>query len=457
MAGSALAFTTRTGTRRGAKTRQGVGWFAIRTGRRGGAGRGGPGRVSRAGARARDGTAGVAGGVAGTGRGRGRGFTAMVGVPAILIFAAIYALWPRATIVVSPVVTEMRHRVVVQATTAADAVDVEGGKMPARAVGDSFTVSVTVPVSGSVRSGAARARGTVVFINEGSKPVTVREGTVVATTAGVEFRTLSAVVVPASTVKSFAGMAVDADPGTASVEVEADEPGTQGNVAAGRIAVVRGRSSSASLKVTNPEPTSGGEDKITPAVSPVDLRTARKRLAAEASEVAAQRLAEDLPRNHRLLAETIAVQQQEPVFDHVPHSPSAELRASCRASARALAVKEADLLKVVRGRFLLRLAEDAMLVTSTEADVKISKVKRIDAESATIEAVASAGVVAPLDADRLARELAGKTVEEAKSLLGAGRGVSAFSIYPAGDDTRRLPRFARWIRVVVGRPEGNQK
>lgn len=381
----------------------------------------------------------------------------MVGVPALLIFATLYALWPRATVVVSPVVTEVRHRVVVQATTAADAVDVEGGKVPARAVVDSFTVSVTVPVSGSVRSGAARARGTVVFINEGSKPVTVREGTVVATAAGGEFRTLSAVVVPASTVKSFVGMAVDADPGTANVEVEADEPGTHGNVAAGRITVVMGGSSSASLKVTNPEPTSGGEDKITPAVSPVDLRTARKRLAAEASEVAARRLAEDLPRNHRLLAETIAIQQEEPVFDHGPHSPSAELRASCRASARALAVKEADVLKAARGRFLLGLAEDATLVTSTEADVKISKVERIDAESATIEAVASAGVAAPLDADMLARELAGKTVEEAKSLLGAARGVSAFSIYPDGDDARRLPRFARWIRVVVGRPEGNQR
>ena len=385
----------------------------------------------------------------------GRGLAAMMGPPALLIFATLYALWPRATVVVSPAVSGARHKVVIEASTAAAGVDVEGGLVPARAMEDAFTVSVTVPVSGSVRSGATRARGAVVFINEGSEPVSVPKGTVVATAGGVRFRTLTGVVVPASTVKHFTNVAVDADPGTAKVDVEAEEPGTNGNVAAGRITVVVG-AARGGLKAVNPEPLTGGEDKITPAVSPVDLVTARQRLAAEAARVAARRLAEKSPANLRVLGETIAVQQEEPVFSQAPLTPSAELRASCQASASVLAVKEADLLKAARGRFLLELGADAARVVSPEVEVEIWRARRMDAETAAVEMVASARVAACVEPDELARELAGKSVQEAKALLAARPGVSGFSIYPDEGDERRLPRFPRWIRVVVGRPEGNR-
>ncbi|MBC7084412.1 MAG: baseplate J/gp47 family protein [Firmicutes bacterium] len=385
----------------------------------------------------------------------GRGLAAMMSLPALLIFATLYALWPRATVVVSPAVSEARHKVVIQASTAAAGVDVEGGRVPARAVEDAFTVSVTVPVSGSVRSGATRARGSVVFINEGSEPVSVPEGTAVATPGGARFRALTGVVVPASTVKHFMSIAVDAVPGTAKVDVEAEEPGTHGNVAAGRITVIVG-GARGGLKVMNPEPTSGGEDKITPAVSPVDLATARKRIAAEAARVAARRLTEKVSANLRVLGETIVVEQEEPVFSQAPLTPSAELRATCRASARALAVKEADVLKAARGRFLLDLGADGARVVSPEVEVKISRVNRMDAETAAVETVASAQVAAGVEPDDLARELAGRSVQEAKSLLAARPGVSGFSIHPDGGDERRLPRFPWWIRVVVGRPEAKR-
>lgn len=376
----------------------------------------------------------------------------VVGLAALSVLATLYLLWPRATVVVSAPVSEVRREVAIRASTAIARIDVEGARVPARAVEDSFTVSVTVPVSGLVRSGTAKARGAVVFINEAPRPVRVPKGTVVATAGGVRFRTLADVVVPASTIRHYMKVAVDADPGTAKANVEAEEPGTHGNVAAGRITVVVDRAFPG-LKVMNPEPTSGGEDAVTPAVSALDLVTARKRLAAEAARTAAARLAEGAPAGLRVLGETIMMEEEEPVFSQAPLAPSTELRASCRARARALAVREADVWKVARGLFSLGLDGDKARVVSPEVEVKIARVKRTDAETAVIEAVASALVAAGVDPDRLAMELAGKSVQEAKSLLAARHGESRFSIRPDGDGAGRLPRFPWWIRVVVRRPE----
>jgi len=95
-------------------------------------------------------------------------------------------------------------------------------------------------------------------------------------------------------------------------------------------------------------------------------------------------------------------------------------------------------------------------VTSPEVKVEMSKVKMVSAESATIEAVAGARVAASIEPERPARDLAGRTVREAKSVPARAHGISRFSIHPDGGDAHRLPRFARWIRVVVGRPEGGR-
>ena len=117
----------------------------------------------------------------------GRGPAVTTGLAALLIFCVLYAFWPRATVVVSPEVSEVCRKVTVEASTAVTVVDVDGGRVPARAVKDSFTVSVKVPVSGSVRSGATKASGRVAFVNETERAVSVPKGTMVATAGGCGF------------------------------------------------------------------------------------------------------------------------------------------------------------------------------------------------------------------------------------------------------------------------------
>ncbi|MCR4402201.1 MAG: baseplate J/gp47 family protein [Firmicutes bacterium] len=384
--------------------------------------------------------------------GLGRGFASVVGLTALSVFATLYMLWPRATVAISAPESEVRREFEIRASMAATEIDVEGACVPARVVQASFTVSATVPASGLVRSGATKARGVVVFINDAPRPVSVPRDTVVATAAGVRFRTLADIVVPASVVRHYMGVTVDADPGMAKTSVEAKEPGMHGNVAAGRITVVVD-GAKPHLKVMNPEPTVGGEDAVTPAVSALDLMTARKRLAAEAAKTAVSRLVEGAPAGFRVLGETLVTELGEPVFSQAPLTPSTQLRASCRTHAKALAVREEDVLRVARGLFCLGLDDGKARVVSPEVEVRLGKVKRVDDETAVIRAAARALVAEGVDVDKLAMELAGMSISEAESLLSERHGEAGFSIQPAGGVAGRLPRFPLWIRVVVRRPE----
>lgn len=380
------------------------------------------------------------------------GFTAMAALAAFLILGTFYILWPRVTVVVSPRVSSVRTKALIHASTSTDKVDVEGGRIPAQVVEDVFEVSVTVPTSGSVSVGITKARGSVVFINEGSKSTTVPGGTLLATPGGARFVTLASVVVPASRVKYFMNQAVGVDAGMAEVNVEAEEPGARGNVAAGRIMVVVEKRISG-LKVINPEPLSGGQDKITPVVAESDFEVARKRLKAEALKASSGALLEKALGDRFVPKETIIVDQEEPVFNEAPLAPASELRASCRVHARALAISSADVSKVASGQFVLVLAGGARVI-SPEVKVEVVESKKVDADNAVVEALASGTVVTHIEPTALSRTLAGKALGEARSILTAAPEISSFSISPEKGDAETLPRFWRWIRVVVAPCEG---
>ncbi|MEW6228722.1 MAG: baseplate J/gp47 family protein [Bacillota bacterium] len=375
------------------------------------------------------------------------GFTSMTALAAFLILGTFYTLWPRVTVVVSPRVSAVRTKALIHASTSTDKVDVEGGRIPAQVVEDVFEASATVPTSGSVSVGVTKARGSVVFINEGSKATTVPGGTLLATPGGARFVTLASVVVPASRVKYFMKQAVGIDAGMAEVNVEAEEPGARGNVAAGRITVMVEKRISG-LKVMNPEPFSGGQDKITPVVAESDFEVARKRLKAEALKASSRVLLEKALGDGFVPKETIVVDQEEPVFNEAPLAPASELRASCRVHARALAISDADVSKVASGQFALALAGGARVI-SPEVKVEVVESKKVDADNAVIEALASGVVVTHIEPTALSRALAGKALGEARSILAAAPEISSFSISPEKGDAETLPRFWRWIRVVV--------
>lgn len=137
--------------------------------------------------------------------------------------------------------------------------------------------------TGFIQQGTAKASGTVIFTNNGQLNITIPTGTVLSTSAGagsVQFVTTASPVVPPT----------NANNSPVPVRVEAQSPGSSGNVGAGTITVVPAASLAAiaqasnlstsqiNLSVTNPSPLTGGGVSQVPAVTKNDLQALKNSL-----------------------------------------------------------------------------------------------------------------------------------------------------------------------------------
>jgi hypothetical protein len=112
------------------------------------------------------------------------------------------------------------------------------------------------------RSEEIRATGVEKFTNLTTNQIRILAGTIVQTPDNppIRFRTMEDMTLPASAILPELRI------GTVMINIQAVEPGPQGNVSAGRIT----RSPNADYLVTNPAPTTGGELKKIPVVEQVD-------------------------------------------------------------------------------------------------------------------------------------------------------------------------------------------
>jgi hypothetical protein len=145
------------------------------------------------------------------------------------------------------------------------------------------SVSGQGTATGSTQQGNARATGTVIFTNNGSKNIIIPTGTVLNTTAGagsIQFVTTASPVVPPTNPNNT----------LVPVPVQAQNSGSSGNVKAGAITVIPDTSLSAiaqannlptsqiNLSVNNPNPLTGGGAAQVPAVTQNDVQALKNSL-----------------------------------------------------------------------------------------------------------------------------------------------------------------------------------
>ena len=168
-------------------------------------------------------------------------------VLAVLAVFAIASLFvPRATITLSPQTRDQGLTFTLEVRTAEGALLTQGG-LPARLATTQVSGTHTLPVLTRSAMATGKASGVAQFQNLSTAPLLVPAGTVVysALPDVVRFVTLQ---------DAQLDMAAN---NVVQVPIEALEAGQQGNVPAAAIEAAEG-SLSASVSVTNPEPTAGG-------------------------------------------------------------------------------------------------------------------------------------------------------------------------------------------------------
>src|SRR5579875_200850 len=203
----------------------------------------------------------------------------LIAIAVLLIVGLILFVFPSATVTVTLAAKAYSWPVVVSGATSQN---LARHTVPVYKL--TFTASVTQTGQASGANtpvGTASAQGLVLFTNNGTKPVTIPSGVVVSTTNNVSFVTTAQGV-------------VTGNGGINYIPVQAQTPGTSGNVAANTITVIPQSSISqiaqastnlastdVKLSVTNPSPTSGGGVGSATTVTKNDVSNLQKQASSQ--------------------------------------------------------------------------------------------------------------------------------------------------------------------------------
>lgn len=325
-------------------------------------------------------------------------------VAAALIAAYLFA--PSATIVIHPIGRTVAQNLPVTASVNAAAVDLATATVPAHFTELPLEMTMALATTGKVAVGDGVAKGAVVFTNETDQQVVIPKGTQVAAQTGVAFVTTQEAMLPAGRGKQV------------EVPIQAAKAGSQGNVRATDITVLRGPLRSMAL-VSNAAPTSGGTDKEAQGVAAEDM----DRLRALVVEVMRQQGLEALTQQQReegvvIYPQTGRVLLTEADFSPQVGEPAPWLIVTARGRLRVLAIKEEHIRQLALHRLgEARPGEAIAWVLDGSFHTAGASLSQFDEETAKLEIETEMEVVDGLDKGRIVSDLRGRSASSARSYL----------------------------------------
>jgi hypothetical protein len=214
-------------------------------------------------------------------------------VCAILALVGLFV--PEAKMTLSPETRTHSVDLAVMASPSLQSVFITGN-LPAHLVSAVVAGSQSIPASGTLTLPADKAQGLAHFRNLTESPIQIPAGTVIATagTAPIRFATLQA-----------GELAAGIDQ-TLVLPVQALQAGSTGNLPTDSLQAIQG-GLGASLAVTNPEPTTGGEDRSEVTPTSEDRGRLRAQLLNSLREQAQIKLTAELASGDLLFPDTIRV------------------------------------------------------------------------------------------------------------------------------------------------------
>lgn len=280
----------------------------------------------------------------------GRGRRAAVAAAGAALAAVAVAVLPGAEISIQPTAAE-RTELVELALEPGPQAEPAPGSLPATGVAAQLSGQLRMETSGRIRAPAAAATGEVEFTNLTSETLTIPAGT------GLR----------AGEVRFLTTEALELGDEPASVPVAADQPGRQGNLAAGQIDSVEGTLGFL-VQVSNPLPTSGGLDVLTRAVSEDDRQRLQSALLAQLLDQAEAALRAELGSGRALAPGTVEIGQVlEQEFDRQAGEVADELSLRMTVEARGLSFDLAQAERAILAELAESLPEGRFIVPGSLA------------------------------------------------------------------------------------------
>jgi hypothetical protein len=249
---------------------------------------------------------------------------------AALFYVLFMYVVPQATLTLHPQTVEITAVQTITVDPDLTAVDYGRFVVPGRILLAEESWETAVPTSGQTEQPTTPAQGQVIFVNQGDQPQAIPADTRLLSDDGLLFLTVTAVTLQA------------VEGSTAAVDVVAEQPGPQGNVAADTITRFEDETLD-QISVTNPNDLSGGAVEMVPAVAEADQNRARSQLLQFLQAVALSRMEAQLTEREFLPAEAVrvaAVLQEN--YSHSVGQVTDQLTLAMRVEMRGTAVDVTD-------------------------------------------------------------------------------------------------------------------
>jgi hypothetical protein len=353
-----------------------------------------------------------------------------IGAPAVIIAAAAvlalvvagvgaFLFLPSAQIVVTPRAESIGPiALVVRADPDITSPNAAENLVPAQRLEVPVSASDTFPATDK-RVEEKHAAGEVVFqsYNSGAEN-TIAKGSIVSTEGGIAFATRATVTLPKAEV--IFGTPIEIRPSSASVGVVAVKAGTAGNVPTNAIKVVPRDEDPKLTTVRNPNPTAGGTHEEFPRIGQEDVDAAIVALQAKLVDdfEAALAAGAGAPANATVFAETAELGDSTPTVDPATlvGKEVATFELGLTANGTVIAVDSSPVIDIAETRLLSNVGADHRLV---EGSVEITPGDpTVSGGEVSFPVTAKARRVPILDPAELLSLIKGRTVDEARSILG---------------------------------------
>jgi VCBS repeat-containing protein len=366
---------------------------------------------------------------------------------AVPLSHVVLGLLPSATVTIVPITEEVHLTASITAVTGTP--DERRQEVGARLLSVTTpAVAQTVPTTGTGHTAAIHAMGTVTFYNEATYPQTVASGTVLTGADGIHIVTETAAFMPAGNPPSF---------GVVTVPAHALPTGPGGKIAAfdlDRLCCAAG------VAVKNIMPFSGGQKaRIFAVVAQRNVAQVAGPLTATLSRDAQTTFAAQVHPAEQVASQEHCTPTAHP--DHPVGSEATQVAITVAVTCRG-EVYDAQGAKVLAATLLAQQAAHTLgssYKVVGEVTTQTTQVSMVDAHRGTLLlSVSAEGVWSyPYSQTRLhhlASLIAGKRVQDAKTLLLHAQGIRAVTITLSGGNGSMLPTNPDQIRmrllIVVG-------
>ncbi|GAC1394366.1 MAG: hypothetical protein NVS4B11_11000 [Ktedonobacteraceae bacterium] len=322
--------------------------------------------------------------------------------------------------------------------------------VPADQLTNDFEETRAGKATGSAQVGTAPATGTVTFTNNGTVLVTIPSGTIVTTSNGTAFSTQAEAVV--NTASSNIGSAIQ-------VPVQAQKPGTSGNVLAGSISSIppdslnaivlynKMNASDLKLMVTNEQATVSGGVGTAPAISQQDIDAAKAALHTSLNNKFHAWLAQKVtPGDQTGTLTTSETLENAPTVNQT--TTDGTFTAKLKLSVTVLIVRAATLQRASIAQLNQSMKKDKAFMGYAVVDdakhpvqVQQPKTKSDGRSTLTLTFTAASKVVQDINVQYVQSLIDGKSINDARSILQSIQGVQHVDISTAPNIGGRSPSW----------------